>query len=135
MTLFVDNLLGATGRGLDDLPEEMASQLQTLRALSGGFIVTSLLWGSWLSSLIDGQMRRAAAYALAACPLSLFGVMHSPLRGGIMHLPWRLDELPKAAAGQTPYYFAAGYALVAALLFVWSFMPRAREETPHAAGD
>jgi hypothetical protein len=59
----------------------------------------------------------------------LFGVIHSPLPGSPLVLPWRLPEnLPATAAGQTPVYFAAGYAVAAALLVLWALWRRASGE-------
>ena len=51
--------------------------------LSGGFIVTSLLWGSTLAHLIDGRVRPAVVCARSvAGACALFGVIHSPLPSG-----------------------------------------------------
>ncbi len=48
--IFVDNLLGQTGKTLSDLSPTLAASLQTMRILSGGFIVTSVLWASMLAA-------------------------------------------------------------------------------------
>jgi AGZA family xanthine/uracil permease-like MFS transporter len=88
--------------------------------LSGGFIITSLLWASALAMLIDRRMKAAAGFFGVGAVASPFGVIHSPLRGSPLALPWDLPEtLPVSAAGQTPTTIAASYALLAALLAVW----------------
>jgi adenine/guanine/hypoxanthine permease len=105
----------------------LGKNVQTLRALAGGFIVTSLLWASALAALIDRGLLRAAAFLAIAAACSLFGVIHSPMPGSPLLLPWRLPEnLPHNAAGQTPIYFASGYALAAILLVGWWFWRRAK---------
>jgi len=99
----------------------LGKTLQTLRMLSGGFILTSLLWAALLAKLIDVRLISAAVLSLIAAMCSLFGAIHSPMPGGPLIVPWDLPpNLPQAAAGQTPFYMAAGYAAVAVLLVVWA---------------
>jgi AGZA family xanthine/uracil permease-like MFS transporter len=113
---------------------EAARVVQTLYCLANGFIVTSLLWGAALAALIDGRTRGAAAYLGVAGVLALFGVIHSPLRDAVIDLPHhvvaRLEALPTRDARdagllQTPYHWAAAYALAAGffLLLGWSRQP------------
>ena len=115
--IFADNLLA--GRTLDELPPTLGENLQTLRSLSSGFIVTSLLWASAAAALIDRRLMLAAGFFSACSICSLFGVMHSPLGGGPLMVPWNLPELPEVAEGQGPLAFGAGYAMVAALMLFW----------------
>lgn len=104
------------------LSEPTRRWVQTVTALSGGFIVTSLLWGSTLALLIDGRVRPAAAALVLAGVFSLFGVIHSPLPSGPIVMPAeairQLKEQGRfeTAKFQTPYHWAAGYGLSAALL-------------------
>ncbi len=121
VTLFTDNLIGAAQIDVAALGASLAEQLQTLRMLSGGFIVTSLLWASALAAIIDRAMRRASGYFAVAAACSLFGVIHSPLPGGALVLPWRLPEsLSAHASGQTPLYVAGAYAAMAVMLWFWN---------------
>ncbi len=105
-----------------DLPESTRRWVQTITALSGGFIVTSLLWGSILTFLIDGRGRSAAAALAMAGAFSLFGVMHSPLPSGpIVAPPEAIRQLKEqgryeVAKYQTPYHWAAAYWASAALV-------------------
>lgn len=119
--IFVDQALGATGQTIATLAHEpaggvTAESLQTLRMLSNGFVVTSLLWASTLAMLIDRRYWSAAAFLLAAAICSLFGVIHSPLPDSPLMLPWNmpLERLPFAAAARTPLLMAAAYAAMAA---------------------
>jgi len=91
------------------------AEIQTVRMLSSGFILTSLIWASALAALIDRRLRRAAVFFLLAAVLTPFGVMHSPLPGSAMFLPWLL---PSEVQGPVLQY-SMGYLLVAVLLFAW----------------
>jgi AGZA family xanthine/uracil permease-like MFS transporter len=83
--------------------------------LSSGFILISLIWASSLAALIDQRLIRAGFFFLVAAGLTVFGVMHSPLPGGAMFLPWQLST-----EFQRPVYqYALSYLLVAFLLFSW----------------
>ncbi|RIK80120.1 MAG: permease [Planctomycetota bacterium] len=102
-----------------NVPSDLARELQTVRALSNGFIVTSLLWAAGLASLIDKRLDVAARYFAVAAVLAAFGVIHSPLAGSPLINPFAATELPAIAAGQTHLHFAAGYAAMAGLLWTW----------------
>jgi AGZA family xanthine/uracil permease-like MFS transporter len=122
-------------------PEHTLVMVQTLRCLAGGFIVTSLLWGAALATLLDGKLGRSALYFAVAGLFAFFGVIHSPLPSEQIGLPWDiLEQVPKAFAGavryQTPYHWAAAYAVVAALLLLLGLTRGARaEETPVLPAD
>jgi AGZA family xanthine/uracil permease-like MFS transporter len=98
-------------------PEGKADYL-TVQMLYNGFIVTSLVWASALAYLIDHRLRHAAAYFAIAAAFTLCGVIHSPLSGGSLYLPWDLGSEHKDLA-PIVYRWAAGYGLVAALLLAW----------------
>lgn len=108
-------------------------ELHTLRILSNGFIVISLLWATILATIIDRKLFKATAFTLAAAACTCFGIMHSPAPGSPLFLPW----VPKAASEQptlveyliptnapselfsqiAPY--AVGYVAVAVILIAW----------------
>ena len=128
----VDPVLAAWGKSaggppvaVADLMEPLRTQLQTIRVLSGGFILTSLLWASVLASIIDRRLL-AGAFLLALCSLcSAFGVIHSPLSNGAMLLPWQ------GGADYSPtLWIAGGYAGMAIILLGWQALkrPESREE-------
>ena len=101
-----------------------AATILALRCLASGFIVTSLLWASALAAAIDRQMVRAAAYLAVAAVCSLLGVIHSPLAPAVIGWPWdvyaRMLEMQSTPAMlcQSPYHWAGGYLLAAAVILV-----------------
>ncbi len=122
--LYVDKILGdpaivAAGVTADTLVNSsLQVEIQTLRILANGFIVTSLLWASAMAALIDQRLRKAAVYFGIAALLTLFGIIHSPLPGGPMFLPW--GDTLTAEARHLMLSYAGGYAAVTALLLAWS---------------
>ncbi|WP_254513287.1 permease [Anatilimnocola floriformis] len=94
---------------------ELKVTLDTVRILSNGFIVTSVIWASALAAAIDRQLFRSSAFFAIAALLTLFGVMHSPMASGEMFWPWNLTGEPLKYVTQ----YASGYALVAILLAAW----------------
>jgi AGZA family xanthine/uracil permease-like MFS transporter len=118
------NLLPEMGREFGELKPETQQWIATVTVLSGGFIVTSLLWGTFLTHLIDGLFKPAAATLVLAGIFSWFGIIHSPLPSGEINTPGVvLQELEaqgryKASAHQTPYHWAAAYAAMAAAVIV-----------------
>ncbi len=99
----------------------LGKNLQTIRILAGGFIVTSLLWASALAAIIDRRFLMAAGYLGTAAVCSLFGIIHSPMPGSPLVNPLHLPaNLPHNAAGQTPLYLAASYVVMAALMLGWA---------------
>ncbi|HZT79966.1 MAG TPA: hypothetical protein VFA26_07090 [Gemmataceae bacterium] len=104
--------------------------VQTLRCLAAGFIVTSLLWAAALAALLDGALRKSAAYLLFAGACALFGVIHSPLPGSPIAWPWdvfgQMGDDPRLRC-QSPYHWAAAYVLAAVLLAGLSFFRQEKE--------
>lgn len=122
-------LFGAVG-GVDPKFPITVRNVQTLRCLSNGFIVTSLLWASALAYLLDGRYVRSSLYLLVCAGLTLIGVIHSPLADAVIDLPWNVlpqvqPEFRDAVAHQTPYHWATAYVLAAATLLVLSLTPTA----------
>jgi len=116
-TIAVDLVLA--GR---DPPGHALVTVQALRCLANGFIVTSMLWAAALSSILDGHLGRAAAYLLAAGVCSLVGIIHSPLQPAVLGWPhdvWlAMQPRTDSILCQSPYHWAAAYALAALLLLV-----------------
>jgi adenine/guanine/hypoxanthine permease len=102
------------------LPDEIArTDYLSVQMLNSGFIVTSLVWASALASLIDRRLFRAAAFFGLSMLFTLLGIMHSPLPGGALYLPWDLGEAHHAALAPIVYQWAAGYGIVTVMLLCW----------------
>jgi len=103
---------------------------QALLCLANGFIVTSMLWAAALAAILDGRLVRAAAYFAVAGLCSLFGIIHSPLREAAIALPQHVyEEMPQQTAFlcQSPFHWAAAYALAALVLCGLAAWPAASQ--------
>jgi AGZA family xanthine/uracil permease-like MFS transporter len=114
---------------------EERADLVKLWCLSGGFIVTSLLWGSALVALLDGRLRLSAAYLAVAAVCALFGIIHSPFPAERIALPYQVVEQLReqykgdiAVMCQSPYHWTAAYLLSAGVLVGLSFFPSDRSK-------
>ena len=128
-TISMDMALG----GRPPVPDE-AVKILALRCLAHGFIVTSLLWASCLSAILDRQLYCAALFLAVAAVCSLVGVIHSPLSPEAIAWPWEVVQQMKqvstlpALLCQSPYHWAGGYLLAAALLVTVGVMDAKRNE-------
>jgi AGZA family xanthine/uracil permease-like MFS transporter len=120
----LNHLLPEMGKAFGDLRPDTQQWIATVTILAGGFIVTSLLWGSALTHLIDGRVKPAAATLVLASLFAWFGIIHSPLPSGEVNAPWavlrKLEEQGRARAfvHQTPYHWAAAYGAMAATVLL-----------------
>jgi adenine/guanine/hypoxanthine permease len=121
--IFVDKLLPAAIGRIDD---QLQAELQTIRMLASGFILTSLIWASALAAIIDRRLWRGASLFLLAACFVLFGVMHSPEPGSPLFLPWQLSHYSQRLV----YQYALGYLLVAVLLFAWGALLQSQRVPP-----
>ncbi len=108
--------LGALGKSPADLTGDAALTYRALLVLGNGFILTAVLWGWALVTIIDRRFLVTAAVLAAASLATLVGLMHSPLPGGALFLPWapdapRASVLPLAGA----YGVLASFCTAAAL--------------------
>ncbi len=127
-TIPMDSALAAVAK--EHQPALSASML-ALRCLAHGFIVTSLLWASSLSAILDRHMFRAALFLVVAAACSLVGVIHSPLSPEQIAWPWTVvAEMSSEPAMicQSPYHWAGGYLLAAVLLAVLGAIKTEQEE-------
>jgi AGZA family xanthine/uracil permease-like MFS transporter len=131
----INQVLPEAGKPFDQLRPGTQHWVAAATILSGGFIVTSLIWGAALAHLIDGRVGATAAALALAGVFSWFGVIHSPLPSGAIMPPSRvvaeLEAQGRAAAtaGQTPYHWAAAYgAATAVALALGAFGERPRHE-------
>jgi AGZA family xanthine/uracil permease-like MFS transporter len=105
------------------------SELAITTVLGNGFIITSMVWASFVVALIDGKALRAGLILLLGAALSLFGVIHSVQLSGGIYLPWQLD----AASRLLVWQFAGAYAVLAVVLVALSVSASSRpaETAPH----
>ena len=117
--IFGDRALVAHQLGVTGLQDAaLRAELQTIRILGNGFIVTSLLWASALAALIDRRLRLAAVYFGLAAACAGCGIIHSPLPGNPVFLPW---TLPDDTALRYTLQYVSGYAAMAVLLVLWAW--------------
>lgn len=91
-------------------------ELAVITVLGNGFIITSMLWASFVVAMIDGRHGRAALIVLLGGVLTLFGVIHSVQLAGGVYLPWLLDAPSRAIVWQ----FAGAYLALAVVLLLLS---------------
>ncbi len=118
--IYLDQFLKATV-GLN-LPEaigdgRLEGLYMMMRMLAGGFIITSLIWSAALAKIIDRRMAMASFYFAIGGILVLFGVMHTPLDGEKMFLPWNL-KFEDPAVFSSVIQYTLGYLVMALILFL-----------------
>ncbi len=104
----------------------LRANIETMVMLSSGFILTSLLWAWALAAVIDHDLRLAGRVLILAGALTMFGIIHSPLAGNQLFLPfgpeaWG-DLVLDAGDRKNVMEFAAGYFASGVLLFGWARM-------------
>lgn len=127
-----DAFLGALAGAMADLEPAVAKAMQTVidtalvridapivRGLGHGFILTAMLWGSFVALIIDRQTRRAAFFVLLAAIFTAFGLIHSAAPNGNLYWAW-------APPSPLAWQWATGYGVLAALLLALSFTPGVR---------
>ncbi len=105
---------------VEDRGGYLTNQLVLLNVLAGGFIVTSLVWASATAKIIDHRFYCASIYFALGGMLVLFGVIHSPLAGDKMFLPWNMSD-PELFSSETRsivLQFAVSYLIMAVLMFL-----------------
>ena len=111
----------------DRLDPQDAANLQSmllyLMVLAGGFIMTSVIWASAMSHLIDRRFFAAATYWAIGSVFVLFGVMHSPLPGEKMFLPWQIAAM-EPPVKKIVIEFAIAYGVMSATTFGLGWMLR-----------
>ena len=131
-SLVVGQFVAPDAATFSKLTPSAQQYVQTITMLAGGFIVSSLLWGTTLAHLIDGRIRPAVIALLLASGCALFGIIHSPLPSSPILTPRAaIEQLNagnrfEASRNQTPYHWAGAYAGAALLLVglgIWGRRP------------
>ena len=97
-------------------------------ALGNGFILTGMLWGSFLAEMIDHRLRICSFYCWILALFSYFGIIHSSAPDSNVYLPWSLT----GTARMIPYEFGQCYLLLGAMMFMLSYT-RAGKAPPGGA--
>ena len=108
LNIQLNGLIGAGRIDVSSLPPDMQGNLTVLTMLGNGFIVTAMIWATWLVWVIDGRMVAAAGLCLVTAALTLVGLIHSPFADGRLFIP-------DAGTPHLVYALAAGYVLLGAL--------------------
>ncbi len=95
-------------------------EMAVIAVLGNGFIITAMLWTGAVVAMIDGVLRRAAAFWLVAAMFTLFGVIHSVIPSGGIYVPWQLEGLAATICWQ----FTGAYLALAALMGVLALQRR-----------
>jgi AGZA family xanthine/uracil permease-like MFS transporter len=98
------------------------SELAIITVLGNGFIITSMVWASFVVAMIDGKALRAALILLVGAALSVFGVIHSVELSGGIYLPWQLGE----ASRELVWQFTGAYVVLAVVLVALSVSATSR---------
>ncbi|MCC9655803.1 permease [Rhodopirellula halodulae] len=124
--VFGDSLMLDNGYTMESLGgDALKHDLQTLRMISNGFIITGLLWSWALASMIDRKLLLAGGLMIGGAVLTFFGVMHSPIEGNRMFVPFAIGDesalgLPEQYVGSV-MEFVEGYLVTGLFLIGWSF--------------
>jgi adenine/guanine/hypoxanthine permease len=92
------------------------SELAVIVILGNGFIITSMVWASFVVAMIDGHVRKAAGIVALGAVLTAFGVIHSVQPIGAVYLPWLLDPASRGLVWQ----FVGAYGALALVLLLLS---------------
>jgi AGZA family xanthine/uracil permease-like MFS transporter len=84
----VNAILAALGRSTADLTDPGATAFQGLLVLGNGFILTAILWGTGVATVIDRRFDASALVFVVASGATLVGLVHSPLPDGALFWPW-----------------------------------------------
>jgi AGZA family xanthine/uracil permease-like MFS transporter len=82
--------------------EEGTGLLVTLRALASGFVLTSLLWGAMLATLLDGQIVRSAGVLVVLAIFAGLGLVHATSPKETLAWPPTVFERLRNEAEGTP---------------------------------
>jgi len=96
--------------------------------LGNGFIITSMVWASFVVALVDLRRARAGAILLLGALLTVFGVIHSVEPSGGIYLPWLLESSERFLVWQ----FAGAYLVLAAIVFALGLVRPAPSPAPAA---
>ena len=104
-------IIGALGKTPGDFTGDAAVSWQTLLMLGNGFILTALIWGWALVTIVERRFAVTAALLAVASAATLCGLIHSPLPNGALFWPW-------AAPVRATTALAGAYGVAAAICWL-----------------
>ena len=112
-------VLSALGASPRHLTGDAALTHGTLLVLGNGFILTSVVWGWALVTIIERRFAVAGVLFVFASVATLVGVIHSPEPSGAVFWPW-------APPSAVPTRLAGAYGVLAAVCWLAAARDRAR---------
>lgn len=108
--IVVNPILDGAGINKQTLKGDSAVTYNILLILSNGFVISSLIWCSAVSYIIDFKFEKSAAFLFAGGLFSLFGIIHSPFSNGRVFFPW--IEFSAQTVQISAAYFLSGLLLL-----------------------
>ena len=105
------------------MPGKALSDVLTIVALGNGFILTAMLWGGMVATMIDRKLKQTSIYLIILSVFTFFGLIHSAIPEGNMYFPWTL----RWELARVPYQFATGYLILAVMMFMFSYTKESKE--------
>lgn len=116
-----ENLTGYSLQ-MSDVPPDLAFlpyTLSGLLALSQGFLLTSMVWGSICVYILDRDFRKSAYWSFLASLLSALGLIHGyTLSGNAILNNYSFPSAPQ---------FVLSYFLLGCFFYLASFLPTSKE--------
>ncbi len=107
---------------MSDVPPDLAFlpyTLSGLLALSQGFLLTSMVWGSICVYIIDKDFKKSAYWAFIASLLSLLGLIHGySLSGNAIINNYNFPSAPQ---------FVLSYLVLGCFFYLASFLPKTKD--------
>jgi AGZA family xanthine/uracil permease-like MFS transporter len=117
-------VLGAARVDVTTLPPDTQRNLTVLTMLGNGFIVTAMIWATWLVWIIDRRMIAAAWLCVVAAALTAVGLIHSPYPDARLFIP-------DASTPRLVFALVVGYLLLGGMCAALSRSPIRVAEGAH----
>ena len=117
LNIELGGLIGGARVDVGSLAPDLQRHLTVLTMLGNGFIVTAMIWATWMVWIIDGRLIAAAWLCVVSAGLTLVGLIHSPYSDARLFIPG-------AGTPLLVYSLVAGYLLLGALCAALHFNPR-----------
>ncbi len=117
LNIELGGLIGNARVDVGALGPDLQRHLTVLTMLGNGFIVTAMIWATWMVWIIDRRLVAAAWLCVVSAGLTAVGLVHSPFPDG--HL-----FVPGAGTPSLVYALVTGYLLLGALCAGFAFRPQ-----------